>query len=77
MLAERSAAIQRWLAETAGQAGLLRVVSNTFSQSEYFAVSAADAFDNAERPSGRTQQLVRNDDPATPLQWLLTRRSRS
>jgi hypothetical protein len=77
MLAERSAAIQRWLTETAGHAGLLRVVSNTFSQSEYFAVSAADAFDNAERPSGRTQQLVRNDDPATPLQWLLTRRSRS
>jgi len=77
MRAERSAAIRTWLGSTAGQNGLLAVLENNFSQSEYFAVSARDAFDNAEQRSGRTQRAVRNDDPAMPLRWLLERRSGS
>ncbi len=75
--AERSNAVQRWLGTTAGQGGLLSVVQNTFTRSEYFAVSAADAFDNSARRSERTRQAVRNDDPAEPLQWLLGPRGRA
>ncbi|MGI9000563.1 MAG: TRAFAC clade GTPase domain-containing protein [Pseudonocardia sp.] len=77
MRVDRSDAIRMWLGSTAGQGGLLAVLENTFSLSGYFAVSARDAFDNAEQRSGRTQMAVRNDDPALPLRWLLERRSGS
>ena len=69
--AVRSDAVRRWLEAVAGQQGLVAALENTFGRCGYFAVSALDAFKVKARPSGRTCVVIRNDDTASPLLWLL------
>jgi hypothetical protein len=70
----RSDAVRRWLESVAGQRGLVADLENTFGRCGYFAVSALDAFRLRARASGRTRALIRNDDTAAPLLWLLDKR---
>lgn len=72
--AVRSDAVRRWLEVVAGQQGLVAALENTFGRCGYFAVSALDAFKVKARPSGRTHAVIRNDNTAAPLLWLLGKR---
>ncbi|WP_214404337.1 TRAFAC clade GTPase domain-containing protein [Pseudonocardia lacus] len=72
---ERSAAVAAWLADTAGEGGLVRQLANQYAEVGYFAVSAFDAFGAGPRRSGRTGRELSNDPPSAPLRWLLRPRA--
>jgi double-GTPase-like protein len=70
-LTARSDAVALWLDADAGQGGLVRQLRNDYAHLAFFAVSALDAFGTVDRPTARTGQPVRNDEPSAPLRWLL------
>jgi hypothetical protein len=70
--ADRDAAVRLWL-DTAGQRDLLSSMDNQFTTVSYFVVSYQDAREVVGHESGNG--AVANDDPATPLMWLLNRKA--
>jgi Double-GTPase 2 len=73
---ERNAAVRRWLCDFAGSKDLVTTLENRFVAVSYFAVSYRDArkVEQLPAPGGTT---VTNDDPASPLLWLLYRETYS
>ena len=70
--ADRSSAARRWLTDQGNAGGLVTSIENTFGSCEYFAVSALNTFREAEPVSARTLIMVREDDVAAPVQWLMS-----
>lgn len=70
--AERDAAVREWLT-TMGQRDLLSSMDNQFTTVTYFVVSYQDAREVTGHQSGAGD--VVNDDPATPVLWLLDRKA--
>jgi hypothetical protein len=70
--AERDAAVRGWLNDV-GQRDLLASIDNQFTTVAYFVVSYEDARDVTSHPSAAGG--VVNDDPATPVRWLINRKA--
>jgi Double-GTPase 2 len=77
MRVERDRALRAWLSDVAGHRDLLSTVDNQFSTVAYFAVSYQDALAVSPRRIPGGAGAVTNDDPATPLLWLLNRKGHS
>jgi Double-GTPase 2 len=72
--ADRSTAARNWISEQAAASGLVTSLENTFGRCRYFAVSALTALHDTAPASARTLTLVREDDVAAPVQWLMSGR---
>jgi hypothetical protein len=73
---ERNAALREWLCDAAGSRDLVTALENRFAAVAYFAVSYRDAV-KVERLPDCGGSAVANDDPASPLLWLLDRKAYS
>ncbi len=66
----RDEAVRQWL-QDAGQAPMLRSITNAFGTARWFVTSAFDAAGVQPTTSARTGRSVLHDDPADVLLWLL------
>jgi hypothetical protein len=65
---QRDAAVRAWIAEVGVRPDIVSSITNNFQTSSFFVVSHRDAGSTSPSP-----QRAINDDPADPIQWILSR----